>query len=68
MFCNSLITANKIKTFVLLFAFAKEVVDRKEYSSHVLKQNQKRDFLLSISMLAVTVSVAMKYSLLLFKI
>jgi S1-C subfamily serine protease len=57
MFSNSLTTANKIKTSVLLFAFAKQVVDRKEYSSHVLKQNQKRDFLLSISMLAVTVSL-----------
>ena len=49
MFCNSLTTANKIKTSVLLFVPAKQVVDRKEYSSHVLKQNQKRDLLLSIS-------------------
>jgi hypothetical protein len=57
MFCNSLTTANKIKTSVLLFAFAKQVVDRREYSSHVFKQNQKRDLLLSISMVAVTVSL-----------
>ncbi|MGA7977958.1 MAG: S1C family serine protease, partial [Nitrososphaeraceae archaeon] len=57
MFCNSLTTANKIKTSVLLFVPAKQVVDRKEYSSRVSKQNQKRDLLLSISMLAVTVSL-----------
>ena len=57
MFCNSLTTANKIKSSVLLFVPAKQVVDRNEYSSLVLKQNQKRDLLLSISLLAVTVSL-----------
>ena len=57
MFCYSLLTANKIKTSELLFVHAKQAVNRKEYSSHVLKQYQKKALLLSISMLAVTASL-----------
>ena len=57
MFCCCLTTKNIIKTSDLLFVQGKQAVDRKEYSSYVLKQNQKRIILLSISMLVVTVSL-----------
>ena len=56
MFCYSLINQIRSNSSDLLI-HAKQAADYKEYSSYVLKQNQKRDLLLSISILAITVSL-----------